>query len=139
MTLLTEVDLRRIVLVPVARVDRRALAAVEHARRIPADDLLAVHVVDDERAATAVADAWRAAELDVPLEMLYVDRSVAGSVATLVEDVRNCGAQEVVLVLGRQALRRGWHRLLHDGTADAIAARVAGQPGVIPVVVSVPA
>ena len=104
----------RVVLIPVARFDRRAVAALSHAQMIPAAERIAVHVVEDQCVADELELSWLCSELDIPLELLHTGLPVADAVAEVAEDCLQCGANEVVVVIVRQVLRRRMHRLLHD-------------------------
>jgi hypothetical protein len=130
-------DERRVVIVPVASLDRRAVAALHHATCVPAWLRLAVHVVERPGEADELELAWLAAGVDVPLELVHTGRTVAESISEVVDDYLRFGADEVVVVVGRQVLRRRWHEILHDRSSQAIGACVARLAGARPVFVSV--
>jgi hypothetical protein len=127
----------RVVVVPVGVLDRRTTAALEVARRTRAAHHLAVHVATDAQRAHALGLGWMAAGHPEPL--VIVDGSdIAGGVAAHVRIQLLRGADHVVVVAGHLLPSTSWHRLLHDGTAERIAARVDGDPRVISILVPVP-
>jgi hypothetical protein len=127
----------RLVIVPVGALDGRVTAALEVARRTPAGRHVALHVAQDDRRARALGLAWMAAEHPEPLVM--VDHAdIAGGLAAHVRNELS-RVSDVVVVAGRLLPATSWHRLLHDGTAARIAARLDGDPRVITVLVPVPA
>lgn len=130
---------RRVVLVPVASFDRRALGALQHASCIPALEHVAVHVVEDHDMADELELSWLTSSVDIPLELLHTDRPVADAITELARDYLHNGADEVVVVLGRQLLRRRWHHLLHDYTSATIGEQLAELGAALPVFVSVAA
>ena len=128
----------RLVVVPVGVLDGRTTAALETARRTPAGRQVALHVAANEQDAHALGLAWMAAEHPEPL-VIQDDADVAGGVAAYVRSELTRGVGDVVVVAGRLLPATSWHRLLHDGTAARIAARLDGDPRVITVLVPVPA
>lgn len=128
----------RLVVVPVGAMDGRVTAALEVARRTPAARHVALHVAGDDGSARALGLAWMAAEHPEPL-VIQDDADVAGGVAAYVRSELTRAVSDVVVVAGRLLPATSWHRLLHDGTAARIAARLDGDPRVITVLVPVPA
>ena len=90
----------------------------------------AVHVAVDAGHAYDLGAAWMDAGVDVPLEIIESTGGIAPSVAEYVRAELDHGADEVVVLAGRMhCTRHRWlSHLLHDGTADAIAAYVAEIP-----------
>jgi len=122
---------RRLVVIPIGGFDRRATAALGYARRISAVELRAVHVASDDRALSELADAWMAHEVGWPLHVIDDDGGTPATVARFVASQLEAGFDQVVVVLGRIELRRRYHRLLHDRSADAIARTLHGAPRVV--------
>jgi len=129
---------RTTVLAAVGPFDRRAVLAARQALAIPAARRTAVHVVEDVVTAAQLAVRWRDAEVPLSIEMLRAPVDVAEAVRVAARAERERGAAHVVVVVARQALRRPWHRALHDRTADAIAAALAPERQVLTVVVAAP-
>src|SRR4029077_8712127 len=73
---------------------------------------------------------WRRLGLSrLPLELIDVpDRRITRAAVELCAETLLDGETEVSLLLPRRVYTRVWHRLLHDHTADAIAAAVGGLP-----------
>ncbi len=120
---------RHSVIVLVEKLDRSAARAVQYARTLTPDELKAVHVAYDLRAAESLAEEWRRLGLQrLPLEIVdcpdrRIDRAVLQVVA---EDVAD-GSTEVSLLIPRRVYRGFWHRILHDRTAESIARAMAGM------------
>jgi hypothetical protein len=122
---------RRLVLVPVGHFDLRATRPLEYSWRIPAGDRRALHVATDERALWELADAWMASQAFHQLHTVENDGGVGRTVAKVVEYELASGFDQVVVLAGRLLPRGRWHRLLHDGTAEAIGRAVAPLPGAL--------
>ena len=127
-------EAQRAVLVPIGAFDRRALAALHHAAAIPAAHKRAVHIATDSDAVQPLAHQWMAARIAMPLHVIDTLDPVPTAVGAAVQELLDDGTDEVIVVLGRQTLEHRWHRLLHNGMADAIAATVDTIPGAVPVV-----
>jgi hypothetical protein len=121
---------RHVVFVLVENLDVAAARAIQYARTLTPDELRAVHFVLDAEHADRLSEEWRRLGLSrLPLEMIDVpDRRITRAAAELCAETLLGGDTEVSLLLPRRVYRRAWHRLLHDHTADAIAAAVAGLP-----------
>ncbi|HEX7404707.1 MAG TPA: OB-fold nucleic acid binding domain-containing protein [Candidatus Nanopelagicaceae bacterium] len=119
-------------------VDIATVGAVRYARSLNPQSLTAVHfVIDDLRAKTISAEWAKNKGLsDVPLELVdcpdrrlpnaavdYAIRAIAGS------DV------ELTLLLPRRSYSFFLGRILHDRTAEAIAAPISQLPGVVATIV----
>jgi hypothetical protein len=94
------------------------------------DELRAVHLAVDLPAADALADQWRRLGLSqVPLELVDCpDRRITRGVLEVVAQELANGDNEVSVLVPRRIYRRAWHRLLHDRTANSIAAALAQLP-----------
>lgn len=119
---------RRLVLVLVDRFDLRAVRALEYAWQIPSHERRALHVATDELALERLADEWMAHRPGVPLHVIENDGGVAATVHTAVELEVGGGYDEVVVVIGRIAIRGRLRRLLHDRTSNAIARALSRCP-----------
>jgi hypothetical protein len=121
---------RHVVLVLVDRLDRSAARAIQYARTLAPDELRAVHLADDPARAEELADEWARLPLSrLTLELVDCpDRRLAQSLLEVVSEALAGGNTEVSVLLPRRCYRRAWHRLLHDHTADRLAAAVAQLP-----------
>lgn len=119
---------RHVVLVFVDHLDRTAARAIQYARTLMPDEMRAVHIAIDRRAAENLAEEWRRLGLArVPLELVdcpsrRISRSALEVVAGEVAD----GKTEVSVMLPQRTYRRFWHRLLHDRTAEEIGRVLSG-------------
>jgi hypothetical protein len=118
----------RLVLVPVGRLDPRALRCLEQAWRITAGERRALHVVTDGAAAQALDDEWVGRDLAVPLHFAEDDGGIAATVARVVAMELATGVDEVVVLLGRRVVPGRLARLAHRRTADAIGRQVMAMP-----------
>jgi hypothetical protein len=121
---------RHEVYVLIENLDVAAARAIQYARTLVPDELRAVHFAIDDQHANELSEAWRRLGLSrLPLELIDVpDRRITRAAVELCAQALADGDTEVSLLLPRRVYRRAWHRLLHDRTAESIAAAVAGLP-----------
>jgi len=121
---------RHVVLVLIDRLDLASARAIQYARSLTPDDLRAVHfVVDSQHAATLTEEWGRLGLSRLPLELVDCpDRRIARAAIELCADTLAPGDTEVSVLLPQIVHNRAWHRLLHDRTADSIAAAMADLP-----------
>jgi hypothetical protein len=121
---------RHVVYVLIENLDVAAARAIQYARTLSPDELRAVHFVLDRDHADHLTEEWGRLGLSrLPLELIDVpDRRITRVAVELCAEALMEGETEVSLLLPRRAYTRAWHRLLHDRTADAIAAAVGGLP-----------
>jgi hypothetical protein len=121
---------RHVVLILVDRLDLSAARAIQYARAMTPDEIRAVHFVIDSQHAAVLTEEWRRLGLSrVPLELVDCpDRRLTRAAVELCAEVLSDGNTEVSLLLPHIVHGRTWHRLLHDRTAEAIAAAVADLP-----------
>jgi amino acid transporter len=120
---------RRTVLVFVDGFDLATLAALRYARSLRPTSIRAVHFVIDSVRADKLRDKWTRADRGVTLDFIDVsDRRLTRAAAELVErEVADPGTH-VTVVLPRRSYSALLGRLLHDRTADKIAAVVSRIP-----------
>ena len=123
---------RHVVLVLVNRVDLATAKAVQYARTLSPDELRAVHLAIDPLEAQKLERDWgRLALSRLPLDIIECpDRRLARAVAELATQLTASGNTELTILLPRRGYAAGWSRLLHDRSADRIAAAVSGLPHV---------
>jgi hypothetical protein len=121
---------RHVVLVLVGRLDMSAARAIQYGRTLMPAELRAVHLAVDLVAAEALADEWRRLGLSqVPLELVDCpDRRIERGVVEIVAEELARNDTEVSVLIPCLVYKRPWHRLLHDGTAKAIAGALARLP-----------
>jgi amino acid transporter len=120
---------RRTILVFVDGFDLATLAALRYARSMRPTSIRAVHFVIDSVRADKLREKWTRADRGVPLDFVDVsDRRLLRAAAELVErEVADPGTH-VTVVLPRRSYSALLGRLLHDRTADKIAAVVSRIP-----------
>jgi amino acid transporter len=120
---------RRTVFVFVDDFDLATLAALRYARSLRPTTIRAVHFVIDSVRADKLREKWTRADRGVPLDFVDVsDRRLIRAAAELVErEVADPGTH-VTVVLPRRSYSALLGRLLHDRTADKIAAAVSRIP-----------
>jgi amino acid transporter len=120
---------RRTVFVFVDNFDLAALAALRYARSMRPTTIRAVHFVIDSVRADKLRDKWTRADRGVPLDFVDVsDRRLTRAAAELVEREAADPQTHVTVVLPRRSYSALLGRLLHDRTADKIAAVVSRIP-----------
>jgi amino acid transporter len=120
---------RRTVFVFVDGFDLATLAALRYARSLRPTTIRAVHFVIDSVRADKLREKWVRADRGVTLDFIDVaDRRLTRAAAELVErEVADPGTH-VTVVLPRRSYSALLGRLLHDRTADKIAAVVSRIP-----------
>ncbi|MHB8594003.1 MAG: APC family permease, partial [Acidimicrobiales bacterium] len=123
---------RHTVIVLVDRLDLATARAVQYARTLTPDDLRAVHFAVDPREAAELEADWRRLGLSrLPLDIIECpDRRLARAALELAAETTRDGSTELTILLPRRGFAAGWRRLLHDRSADRIAAAVAALPHV---------
>jgi amino acid transporter len=120
---------RRTVFVLVDSFDLATLAAIRYAKSMRPTSLRAVHFVIDTARADKLRDKWTKAGRGLPLDFIDVpDRRILVAAAELVERETADPATHVTVVLPRRTYSPLLGRLLHDRTADKIAAVVSRIP-----------
>jgi amino acid transporter len=125
------------VFVLVDNLDLATARAVQYARSLSPSDLRAIHFVIDSGRARALEQRWvHLGMKNLPLELIDCpDRRIARAAAELAAEEAQGGDTEVSILLPRRAYGRLWRRLLHDQTADRIAAAVSQVPHVTATIV----
>jgi amino acid transporter len=120
---------RRTVFVFVDSFDLATLAALRYARSMRPTTIRAVHFVIDSVRADKLREKWTRADRGVTLDFIDVaDRRLTRAAAELVEREAADPETHVTVVLPRRSYSALLGRLLHDRTADKIAAVVSRIP-----------
>ncbi len=123
---------RHTVIVLVDRLDMATARALQYARTLHPDELRAVHFTLDSRVSAELESEWSRLGLTrLPLDVEECeDRRLTRAALEMAAETVADGQTELTILLPRRGFAAGWHRLLHDGTADEIAAAVAQLPHV---------
>jgi amino acid transporter len=124
---------RHVVLVLVDRLDLAVIRALRYAGSLRPTDLRAVHVMLDSDRADALQQDWIERGLGdrVPLEIVECeDRRLVRAVGETALGAVVGERAEVTVLLPRRTFKRVSQRILHDRTADRIAAAMAKIPHV---------
>jgi amino acid transporter len=123
---------RHVVLVFIDRMDLATARAIQYARTLSPDELRAVHfAVDPLEAGDLEADWSRLGLGRLPLDIIELpDRRLARAALELAAQTTADGTTELTILLPRRGFAAGWRRLLHDRSADRIAAGVGQLPHV---------
>ncbi len=120
---------RRTVYVFVDAFDLATVAALRYARSLRPTSLRAVHFVIDRQRANALRRDWVRANSGVTLDLVDCpDRRLARAAAALVSEEAALPGVGVTVVLPRRSFTPLLGRLLHDHTADKVAAAVSRIP-----------
>ena len=117
---------RHVVVVLVDRLDMATARALQYARTLHPDDLRAVHFTLDNRVTADLEAEWSRLGLTrLPLDVYECeDRRLTRAALELAAETVADGQTELTILLPRRGFAAGWHRVLHDATADQIAAAV---------------
>jgi amino acid transporter len=117
---------RHTVIVLVDRLDMATARALQYARTLHPDELRAVHFTLDNRVSAELEAEWsRLGLARLPLDVEECeDRRLTRATLEMAAETVADGETELTILLPRRGFAAGWHRLLHDGTADDIAAAV---------------
>jgi amino acid transporter len=120
---------RRVVYVCVDSFDLATLAALRYARSLRPTQISAVHFVIDSVRAERLREKWTRADRGVALDFIDCpDRRLIKAATDLAErEVEDAGTH-VTVILPRRSYSALLGRLLHDRTADKIAAAVSRIP-----------
>ncbi|HET9691988.1 MAG TPA: amino acid permease [Acidimicrobiales bacterium] len=123
---------RTVALLLIDRLDLATARAIQYAKTLNVDELLAVHFVIDAERASRLQARWVRLGLDrLPLELVECpDRRVVRACLETVEDRLSDGRTSVTVLLPRRSYKRAWSRFLHDATGERIAAAVSRLPNV---------
>jgi len=129
---------RHDVTVLVDNVDIATVGAIRYARSLKPRNLAAVHFVIDDRRAEEIQRAWAASDAldDVTLELIDCpDRRLANAALDYSIRMTEKPDVELTLLLPRRAYSGFLGRLLHDQTAEEIAAPISQLPRVVATIV----
>jgi len=129
---------RHDVTVLVDNVDIATVGAIRYARSLKPRNLAAVHFVIDDRRAEEIQKAWAASDAldDVTLELIDCpDRRLANAALDYAIRMTEKPDVELTLLLPRRAYSGFLGRLLHDQTAEEIAAPISQLPRVVATIV----
>lgn len=129
---------RHDVTVLVDAVDIATVGAVRYARSLNPHELAAVHFVIDDQRAELIKEAWRSnsALADVSIEFIdCADRRLTNAAVDYAIRMTQTRDVELTLLLPRRAYSGLLGRILHDRTAEAIAAPISQLPRVVATIV----
>jgi amino acid transporter len=129
---------RSSVVVLVDSVDLAVIRAIRYAHTLRPSELRVVHFVLDSSHATELRNAWDAQPgLDLSLELVDCpDRRLPRAALELTERLVTEGpSTQVTMLLPRRTYGAFLGRMLHDRTADDIAAAVSTVPGAVATIV----
>jgi len=117
---------RHAVIVLIDRLDLATARAIQYARTLTPDTLRIVHFAVDPKEPALLEHEWRRLGLSrLPLDIIECpDRRLARASLELAAEAAADGQTEVTILLPRRGFTGGWRRLLHDRSADRIAAAV---------------
>jgi amino acid transporter len=118
------------VIVFVERLDLACARAIKYARSLSTTEPRAVHFVLDSAVAHDLETQWTRLGLErISLEILECpDRRLGRAAVEFVADLAADGETEVTVLLPRRVFAGAAHRVLHDRTAERIAALITEVP-----------
>lgn len=130
-------EIRVLVVVPVARLDRAALRALAYATSLR-HPVLAVHISPGQEEAERFRGHWNTWGDHIPLEIIISPYRAV--IAPLAHYLCALSAQRqdiiVTVVLPETVVTRSWHGILHSRTAERLRRQLRVFPGIV--IVSVP-
>ena len=129
---------RHDVTVLVDNVDIATIGAIRYARSLKPRSIAAVHFVIDDRHAEDIAKAWAntPAVDDIALELIDCpDRRLPNAAVDYALRMTDNPDTELTLLFPRRSYSRLFGRLLHDQTAEEIAAPISQLPRVVATIV----
>ena len=126
------------VIVLVSRVNRASLAALQYAKSLAPDRLVALTVVSTPEEAEDIQDQWARNQINISLEIkLSPYRDLAGPVVEFVDELDQTYENDIItVILPEFVLTRWWQQLLHNQSALMLKARLLFRRNTV--VVSVP-
>lgn len=126
------------IMVLVGRMHRGTLQALEYARSMAPNHLVAISVVSDEEERVKVLEQWEAFNFDIPLEIIYSPyRELIRPVLEAVDDLDARYENDIVTVIVPEfVVHRWWEHLLHNQSALLLKARLLFRKNTV--VTSVP-
>ncbi|MDQ2687603.1 MAG: hypothetical protein M3Y28_07025, partial [Armatimonadota bacterium] len=123
---------RNVVLVPVPRLHRGVVAALNYARTL-SDDVRAVYIETDPAKTKALKAEWVRYGEDIPLVIMESPyRSLIGPLTRYVDAVQKERADDVVtIVLPELVSRKWWHKILHNQYAPLLRLAFSNRRDVV--------
>lgn len=125
------------IVVPIAAVNRVARQTLAYARSL-SDNVIAVHLTDEEAEVSRMRAAWN--ELGTDVQLIIIEspyRSVVEPLLHYLDEIeRQRPGAMLTVVLPEFVARHWWEQLLHNQTALRLKAALLFRPGTV--VVSVP-
>jgi hypothetical protein len=130
-------DVQIVAVLPIASLNRVTLQTLAYARSIT-EQVVAVHITDDEEAMSALHERWEDLRTDVPLVLIESPyRALVGPLVSYIVELQqqNPGAT-INVILPEYVPSHWWEQVLHNQTALRIKAALLFRPGIV--VTSVP-
>jgi amino acid transporter len=136
-TPITPTKVHPVLIVPIADLNPVALQSLALARSI-SDQVVAVHISDDEEQIARLRVKWEVWGNKVPLEIIESPyRSLVRPLIAYIDAIdRQVRDDTVIVVLPEMVATRWWHQLLHNQTALRLKAALLFRPGTV--VINVP-
>jgi amino acid transporter len=131
--------LNHTIVVPVSRIHRGVVQALEYAQSLT-KRIRAVHVLFDEESGRKLEEEWRAFAPHVPLSLIPSPyRSLTEPLLKFVRAVEAEHQEDIVtVVIPNFVPSRPWHNLLHNQTAVALSRDLSELKNVVVTIVRVP-
>jgi amino acid transporter len=126
------------IVVLVNRINKASLSALQYAKSLAPDRLVAVTVVSDAHEAEDIQNQWAEHHVDVPLEIkLSPYRDIAGPIVEFLDELDETYVNDIVtVILPEFVLTKWWQQLLHNQSALLLKGRLLFRRNTV--VVSVP-
>jgi amino acid transporter len=130
-------QVKPVAIVPIADLNPVALQSLALARSVT-DNVIAVHISDDEKAIERLRTKWEAWGNHVPLEIIESPyRSLVRPLLAYIDAIDKQRRDDtLIVVLPELVASHWWHQLLHNQTALRLKAALLFRPGTV--VINVP-
>ena len=126
------------IVVLVGRINKASLSALQYAKSLAPDRLVAVTVVSDAHEAESIQNQWAEHHVDIPLEIkLSPYRDLTGPIVEFLDELDETYTNDIVtVILPEFVLTKWWQQLLHNQSALLLKGRLLFRRNTV--VVSVP-
>lgn len=120
-------------IVPISSINKSVVAALQYAKSLAPDNVVAVHVSLDPEKAKRLKEQWETYNFGIKLVVLHSPyRSVVGPLINFIERIERRDPNHMVtLLLPEFVTAKWWHALLHNQTTLYIKAALMFHRGLV--------
>lgn len=120
-------------IVPLSSINKSAVAALQYAKSLAPDNVVAVHVSLDPEKSKRIKEQWDAFQFGIELVILHSPyRSVVGPLVHFIERLERKNPDHLItLLIPEFVTAKWWHALLHNQTTLYIRAALMFHKGIV--------